>query len=208
MSQGKAFIAPLDVAQAIAASRIAPGLLVKRSGDGTVLRNSATNEQMMGCAGDLSLANDAEPGFFSAYEPVPVCTVGRVRLRLLGGGSDCTGGMWVAAIRDGLVEIESGGDRAQTSVAKCVAAEDIEVSNYSCTPSAAVAGTKTLTVDATTYFAKGDYVNIKDDNASENNLITRIVSSTVVRVANVLRATYTTGTVEMSKHVECEAILQ
>ena len=207
MSQGKAFIDPLDVAQAIAASRIGPGILVKRSATGTVLRNSAANEQMMGCAGDLSLASDTEPGFFSQYDPVPICTVGRVRLRLLGGGSDCTNGMWLAAIRDGLVEIESSGNRAQTSVAKCVAAEDIEVSNYSATITTATAGARTVTVDATTYFAAGDYVNLKDDNASENNLLTRVVSSTVVRVANALRATYSV-TPSMSKHVECEAVLQ
>lgn len=208
MSQAKSFINALDVAAAVAASRIAPGCLVTRSADGTIAVNTAsTDEQNMGCAGDLSLANDDEPGMFSQYDVVPVCTIGRVRLRLLGGGTDCTNGMWLAAERDGLVAIESSGDRTTASVAKCVAAADIEVSNYSTTITVATSGSKTVTVSATTYFAAGDYVNLKDDSASENNIVDTVDSATQVTVKNSLGATYS-ATPTMSKLVECEAILE
>lgn len=208
MSQGKAFVNALDVARAEAASRIAPGCLVTRSASLTVKVNTTSeDEQFMGVAGDLSLANDADPGMWSQYDPIPVGTIGRFRLRLLGGGTDCVGGMWLQAARDGLVEIESSGDRTLQSVAKCVEAEDIEVSNYSTAITTAAAGATTVTVSATTYFADGDYVNLKDDGGSENALILSVDSSTVVTVAKALAATYS-ATPTMSKLVECEAILQ
>ena len=205
--QGKAIINAFDMGSAVGASRIAPGCLVARSATGTILANTATtDEQNMGMAGDLSIANDTTPGFWVQYDNVPVMLAGRGRLRLLGGGTDCTNGMWLQATRDGLVAIESGGNRAAESVAKCVSAADIEVSNYSTVITTATAGSKTVTVTATTYFAAGDYVNLKDDSASENALIKSVDSTTQVTLETAMAATYSV-TPTMSKHVECEAIL-
>lgn len=204
--QGKAIINAFDMSSAVAASRIAPGCLVKRSADGTIAVDGADDEQFMGAAGDLSLANDETPGFFTQYDNVPVMTAGRARLRLLGGGSDCTNGMWLASARDGLVEIEGSGDRGLNSVAKCVNVADIEVSDYSSAITTAATGTKTVVVASTTNFSAGDYVNIKDDNASENALIKTVDSTTQVTLETALSATYeTTGT--MNKLVPVEAIL-
>jgi len=205
--QGKAIINAFDMGSAVAASRIAPGCLVTRSASGTIKVNTATtDEQNMGMAGDLSLANDDTPGFFTQYDNVPVMLAGRGRLRLLGGGTDCTNGMWLQATRDGLVAIESSGNRAAESVAKCVSAEDIEVSDYSTTITTATSGSKTVTVDSTANFAAGDYVNLHDDNASENALIASVDSSTQVTLETAMSATYS-ATPTMSKLVECEAIL-
>ena len=205
--QGKAIINAFDMSSAVAASRIAPGCLVTRAADGTIAVNTAsTDEQNMGMAGDLSLANDDTPGMFSQYDNVPVMTAGRGRLRLLGGGTDCTNGMWLAATRDGLVNIESSGNRAAESVGKCVSAADIEVSDYTSAITTAASGSKSVTVASTANFAAGDYVNIKDDSASENALIKSVDSSLIVTLETALAATYeTNGT--MNKLVECEAIL-
>ena len=205
--QGKAIINAFDVGSAVAASRIAPGCLVARSATKTVKVNTGTtDEQNMGMAGDLSLANDDTPGFFTQYDNVPVMLAGRGRLRLIGGGTDCTNGMYLQAARDGLVAIESSGDKTTNSVAKCVSAEDIEVSDYTSNITTATTGTKAVVVASTTKFAAGDYVNVKDDNASENALIKTVDSTTQVTLETALSATYETNGV-LVKLVECEAIL-
>ena len=206
----KAFINALDIRNAYAASHIAPGCLVARSADGTIAVNTATtDEQYMGAAGDRTLSNDSDPGFFSQYDTVPIAVLGTVRLNLIGGGSDCTNGMYLQAQADGLVAIESSGNKTTQSVAKCVDSDDLEVSDYTTLLDADEAsGQTSLTVVSTVNFAAGDYVQIKDDSSSELALIKSIDSATQVTIEKALTNSYTTAAnAEMNKLVQCMSIL-
>lgn len=204
----KAFVNPTDIINANAAGRIAPHCLVTRSAAGTVVVNTAsTDEQYIGVAGDRSVENDDDPGFFSQYDPIPIATQGRVRLLLLGGGTDVQAGQYLQAQADGLVAIESSGNRTTESVAKAV--EDQEVSDYSTSITAqADAGQATVTVTSTTNFSAGDYVQLKDNNATELAMIKSITSSTVLVLSRALANTFTIAATPLfRKGVQTQAIL-
>ena len=209
-NQAKTSINPFDIVEAVAAARIAPGCLVARSASGTVAVNTGTtDEQYLGIAGDMAVDyhGDADSGFYNQYDPVPVITRGRVRVRLIGGGTDVTAGNYLQAQRNGLLAVETGGNRTLESVAKAVDAEDTEVSNFTDTGiTAPSVGSLTVTCSDTSNFSDGDYVELKGDSASEIRRIKTVDSSTQVTLYSAVGAAIGANP-EMNGLVPCEAVL-
>ena len=211
-----------------AASTIAFGAAVAYKAAGTIQAtiDTAVSDNLLGIADDDKVEK-SEPGFYSAYDAVPLITAGRCRVWVTPNNvsaEDIIAGDYLEiadlggtnALPVGVFQ-EMGAEGSATgtvreALSNARALQDVGLTNIEPVGSAVVVGDTTITMDAAKMtaldLAAGDYVLLEDHDG--NCMINRVASVTAttftVQIASTVAMNSTTND-DVHKLAQCEVML-